>query len=113
MILFGHNMSVAHIDKEKNCEKIVSWTKKSWTKKSWTVSNREFSVSSLHMNELIWNINAHHFEMQAYFCRCVANNDFFACEALKMAIAILTHALQVSCVRHSTQSQKILWETLE
>ena len=29
------------------------------------------------LNELIWNINAYHFEMQVYFCRCEANNDSF------------------------------------
>ena len=61
-----------------------------------------------HMNTLIWNINAHHFEMQAHFCRCVTNTNFyFYFCTRRFEPKNPTRALQASdlirtCARHST-----------
>ena len=84
------------------------------------MGNGSSGMEQAHMNELIWNTNAYHFEVQAYFCRCVPNNDFFAWDALKMAIAKPEprspgHPPDWHCTLphpQAPQSQKILWETL-
>ena len=40
-----------------------------------SVGNGSSGRTQAHMNELMWNINAYHFEMKANFCRCIPNND--------------------------------------